>query len=236
MKTLFRCLAVAIAAAAFFAIAQRRQISTARTELARLEPGSPVQSPMASRAASPAASDEIKRLRAENRDIYKLRGQISQARDKRREFERMQAENARLREQIKNIKSNPHRASTSSTFSLINKGQATPDAALETTFWSMYQGDVETLSRAMPMATMQFEQMPPEEKTNNLAMLKVMASTIEKLEVVDRKSDSPDEAHLTVRFTAPQGSTLNAVLDRGKTTFVLRRTNDFWQIVGERRE
>src|SRR5689334_15661489 len=123
MKTLFRCLAVAIAAAALLSIAQRNQISKARTQLARLEATHPVQASKAHLAATvaPATDDQIKQLRAENRDIYKLRGQISQAREKRKEIERMQAENAQLREQIKNIKSNPQRASTSSTFSLINK-------------------------------------------------------------------------------------------------------------------
>jgi hypothetical protein len=235
MKTLFRCLAVAIAAAALLVVAQRRQISSARTELARLEANAAVQTSKGPQAASPATEQEIRRLRGENRDIHKLRGQISQAREKRREVERMQAENAQLREQIKNVKSKPPGGSAR-TFPLANKGQSTPDAALETTFWSMYQGNLETLSRTMPMATMGFEQMPPEEKTNTVTMLRVMASTIEKLDIVDRRSDSPDEAYLTVQITAREGTGLNSALGPGKRMFVLRRTNELWQIVAEHPE
>ena len=154
MKTIFRLLIIAVAAAAFLAITQRNQINAARAELAKLESTDAVLSSNRSPASptSPASvvtPDDISRLRAENRDIHKLRGQISQAREKRRAFEQMQAENAQLREKIAQLKANPN-AAPAEPFPLSNKGQATPDAALETTFWSMYQGDIESLSRSCP--------------------------------------------------------------------------------------
>ncbi len=234
MKTLFRVLVVANAAAAFFAFVQRNQISSARAKLAQWEAsGSAHNSKVLASTASSDTAEEIKRLRAENRDIYKLRGQISQAREKRKEIERMQAENARLREQIKNIKSNPQAARS---FSLTNKGQSTPDAALETVFWSMYQGDIESLSRVMPMATMGWDKTPPQERTNNLTMMKALAATVEKLEILDHKSDSPDKAYLTVRISSQGGVNLHPWFDGGKKSFVLRRTNDLWQVVAEQEE
>ena len=46
--------------------------------------------------------------------------------------------------------------------------------------------------------------------------------------------DSPDEAHLTVRIAPRQGVDLQLPSGRDHTTFVLRRTNDLWQVVAKR--
>jgi hypothetical protein len=233
MKTILRFLAVAIAAVALVAIARSKQISNARAHLARLETNSAegvVKAP--SRSVTSAETEaEINRLRTDNRDIYKLRGQITQARQKRKEIERMQAENVQLREKINQIKLHPNSVPQ---FPLANKGQDTPDAALETAFWTMYQGDVESLSRVMPMATLDYQRMPPAERTNSVMMLRVMASTIAKLDILEQKLDSPDEAHLTVRITPREGADVNLPFASRQTTFVLRRTNNLWQIVGGR--
>ena len=236
MKTLIRLMAVAVIAAAFVALTQRRQISAARTELAQLEADAALQTSEASAApamSSTVTADDIARLRAENRDIHKLRGQISQAREKRRALEQMQAQNAQLRQQIDRLKANPDAVNTQ-TFPLENKGAATPENALETTFWSMYQGDIEGLSRTMPMMTHEFERMPPAERTNNITLLRAMASTIAHLEVLERKLISQEEAHLTVRFTRREEVDLQLPTGRDQSTFILRRTNDLWQVVAER--
>lgn len=238
MKTLVRCLAIAVAAAALMALTQRGQINAARTELKRLESSTPVQSSNPSVATTGSTiiavtQDDISRLRAETRGIYKLRGQISQAREKRKAVEKLQAENAQLREKIDQLKANPN-AALAEPFPLSNKGQATPEAALETTFWSMYQGDIESLARVMPMATAGIEKMSSEERTNNITLLRAMAATIGKLEISERKFDSPDEAHLTVRISPREGMDLQLPSSRDETTFVLRRTNNLWLVVAER--
>jgi cell division protein FtsB len=235
MKTMLRFLAVVIAAAALVVIVRSRQISNARSELARLETNNAIESSRAlSRSpASTATEGEITRLRAGNRDIYKLRGQITQARAKRKEIERMQAENAQLREKISEIKL--HSGSISS-FPLVNKGQATPEAALETAFWTMYQGDMDGLTRIMPMTAMDYQRMPPAERTNSVLMMRAMASSIAKLDILDQKLDSPGEAYLTIRITPREGTPANSPFASHQSTFALRRTNDIWQIVGERRE
>ena len=76
--------------------------------------------------------------------------------------------------------------------------------------------------------------MPPEEKTNSVMMLRAMAATIGKFEILDRKFDSPDEAHLTVRINRRQGMDLQSAPFPDQSTFVLRRTNNLWQVVAER--
>lgn len=232
MKTLTRLLAIAAVAAMILAVTQRTRIGAARADLARLEAAASVPAGKPARARGDSATpEEIARLRAANREIYKLRGEISQAREKRRSLERMEAENAQFREKIARLKANPDAAKPQpSAFS--NKGQSTPEAAVETTFWSMHQGDLETLSRLMPMATAELERMPAEEKTNNLTMLRAMAAMIEKLEFTELKYESSDEALLGVRFTPRAGSP--GLAGREQTTFVLRRTNNVWQIVRER--
>jgi hypothetical protein len=234
MKTLVRILAIAVVATAFLAINQRRQISAARSEVARLEPSAAVQSPKPSLATTRSATTagEIARLRIENRDIHKLRGQISPAREKRKAIERMQTENAQMREKIDKLKANPN-ATIVQPFPLSNKGQATPETAIETMFWSMYQGDIETLSRVMPMMQ-ELETIPPEERTNKVTLLRAMAGTIGKLEILERKFDSPDVAHLSARITPREGLGRGSPFGGEEKTFVLLRTNDLWQIIRER--
>jgi hypothetical protein len=232
MKTLVRCLIIAIVAAAFFAITQHRQINTARAEVERLEARQrvPVANAVPAIRTSTVLAEDIERLRKENRDIHKLRGEISQAREKRRAIEKMQAENTQLRKRIAEVKANPYAAKTD-PFPLSNKGQSTPEAAVETLFWSMYQGDIESLSRLMPMITREFEKMPAEERTNNITLLRAMASRIARFEITDRNFPSPDEAHIEVRIGHREQNAEVPVLGPNRQTFVLRKSNDVWQIV-----
>ncbi len=230
MKNLIRLLAFAVLAAAFLAIVQRRQISGARAGVARLEAtaaGQTLAVP-AGTPGSPVTPEDITRLRDENRDIHKLRGDITRARQQRKDLEKLQVENARLRERINQLKANPQAAAQ--PFPLANKGQATPDAAVETTFWLMRQGDIDGLATLMPVAAAEFQRMPSEEKTNSIMLLRAMASSISNMEILDRKDPVPDEAQLRVRFTRRDGLDFG----RDETTFLLRRTNNLWQIIGER--
>jgi hypothetical protein len=231
MKTLFRFLLTTVVLATVLVIAQRKQISVARTKLEQLKAGAvPERSETAiATSVSPDIEKEIARLRGENRDIHKLRGQISQARQKRRELEGLQAQNAQYRRQIEQAKADP---TGGAKFPLLNKGQGTPEEALETAFWSMYQGEVQHLAQVMPVATTEFDRMPAGEKTNSMMLLKAMASTIESMDVLDRKSDSPDEVSLTVQMKWRDGN-LSSTFGPAKSMFVMRRTNGFWQVMAQ---
>ncbi len=244
MKTIVRCLVVLIFAALCLAVSQRRQIQEARAELANPKESAPAPADSPARASAaaqsaslpspdPVAAAEIDRLRAENRDIYKLRGAIAQAREEQKEFTRLQADNVQLRQKIADLRANPP-AAGARPLPFANKGQSTPEAALETAFWSMYRGDLEGLSRAMPMATDEYDKMAPGEKTNALTMLRAMAASIGSLEVLDRKQESLDLASVTVHLAPREGMGLlpNANVDR--SIFILRRTNDLWQVIGQR--
>jgi hypothetical protein len=234
MRRMFRSVIAGTVIVTVLVIAQRKQIAVARTKLEEAKAGRVQEGSRASLTASvsPDIEREIARLRSENRDIFKLRGQISQARQKRREVEGLQAQNAKYRRQIEEAKTNP---GGSGSFPLLNKGQGTPEAALETGFWSMYQGDLQSVGRIMPIMAGEFERMPPTERTNSVMMLKAMASAIQSMEIMDRKSDSPDEVYLTVQMNWREGMNLNSTFGPKKSTFVLRRTNDLWQVVAEHR-
>ena len=170
MKIVFRILQAAIVIATVLVITQSKQVSAARKKLEESRAGvEKAGRASVARSVSAATENEIARLRKENRDIHKLRGQIAQARQMRREVEDLQAQNTKFRRQVEEAKTN-----SSATFPLQNKGQGTPEAALETAFWSMYQGDLQNLARIMPMMAGQFERMPPEEKTNSVMMLKAL--------------------------------------------------------------
>jgi hypothetical protein len=230
MKILLRILQAAIVIATVLVVAQWKQVSATRKKLEHLRAGRVEEAARAPLLPSVSAEieNEIAELRTKNRDIHKLRGQIAEARQTRREVEGLQAQNTTFRRQIEEAKTN-----RSATFPLLNKGQGTPEAALETAFWSMYQGDLQNLARVMPMMTDEFERRPPEERTNSVMMLKAMASTIQGMQVLDRKLDSANEVELTVEMQWREGSELNSAFGPKKSAFVLRQTNNLWQVVAE---
>ena len=232
MKAVIQLLVIAGVASTIIAVKQRAEINAVRAELEPMQTSptaQPSEAASAPRAAvTPAA---IAELRAETRDIHKLRGEIPRAREQRRVMEEMQRENAALREKIASIKENPELAARFE-FPLANKGQATPEDAIETAFWSMYHADMGSLSRVMPMATAEADREPPAERAQYLKLLRAMAAAIEKLEIRELTYPAPEEAHLIVEVT-PRAN-LNFELPFREQRFVLRRTNDVWQIVGQR--
>ena len=100
------------------------------------------------------AAAEIDRLREENRDLLKLRNEVNQLRDTRGEFQKVSAENQRLRSQ-------PRAAAQVAAIqtlaqpivininALYDRGFNTPEDAVQTFYWAQHEGNVDALSRCL---------------------------------------------------------------------------------------
>ncbi|HEX4264733.1 MAG TPA: hypothetical protein VH597_10380 [Verrucomicrobiae bacterium] len=98
--------------------------------------------------------DEISRLREENRDLLKLRNEVNQLRDARATFEKVSAENRQLQEQVKtaaktNAKQAPMQPILIRIDSLYDRGQGTPENAVQTFLWAEHSANAEALSRCL---------------------------------------------------------------------------------------
>jgi hypothetical protein len=96
------------------------------------------------------ASNEIARLREENRDLLKLRNEVRASRERKDEFERLRAENERLRSIQQTASSRRSEKVVFRTIhfsrnNLSNQGLLTPEAAVQTFFWAKREGNVSVL-------------------------------------------------------------------------------------------
>lgn len=98
------------------------------------------------------AAEEIERLRAENRDLLRLRGEVNQLRDAKVQFEKVSAENDRLRAQVQNAAKPDPGAMKPIVIrmdSLSDHGLSTPEATVQTFLWAEHDGSMDELLRCM---------------------------------------------------------------------------------------
>ena len=106
-------------------------------------------------------ADEIARLREENHDLLKLRGEINQLRDARAQFEKVSAENQRLQALARNAAKTDAKQSIQPVNirvdMLFNRGQATPEDALQTFYWAVRDRNSDMLAHSVtPRSWSQF--------------------------------------------------------------------------------
>jgi len=100
------------------------------------------------------AAVEIDRLHEENRDLLKLRNEVNQLRDTRAEFQKVSAENQRLRSQPGNT---PQPAVNQMLVQpiviningLYDRGLNTPEDTVQTFFWAQREGNANAISRCV---------------------------------------------------------------------------------------
>jgi hypothetical protein len=137
---------------------QHHQIGELRAENMTLEQASAEASQLKADLAKSTGNEvqdaeEIERLREENHDLLKLRNEVNQLREARVQFEKVSAENQRLKSVAKSAP-NPARKETVIqpilvlVANLANQGWSTPEATVQTIFWAQRQGNGELLSRS----------------------------------------------------------------------------------------
>jgi hypothetical protein len=98
-------------------------------------------------------SDEITRLREENHDLLKLRNEVNQLRDARAQFEKVSAENQRLAAQAKTLAKTDSKQTMQPVNIridiLFNRGQATPEDAIQTFYWAVRDRNSDMLSHCV---------------------------------------------------------------------------------------
>lgn len=98
-------------------------------------------------------TEEIQRLREENRDLLKLRNEVNQLRDARLQFEKVSAENLRLQAVARSAVKTDAKQSTQSTLiridNLFNRGVGTPEDAVQTFYWATRERNSDVLSRTV---------------------------------------------------------------------------------------
>jgi hypothetical protein len=107
------------------------------------------------------AAAEIDRLHEENRDLLKLRNEVNQLRDTRAEFQKVSAENQRLRSQPRPT---PQPVANQTLIqpivininALYDRGFNTPEDAVQTFYWARRDGNVDALSRCMTQPSSQY--------------------------------------------------------------------------------
>ena len=96
-----------------------------------------------------AEFQEIEKLRNETREIHKLRNEVRRLREQKPEWDKLRAENQRLRPRARPVgrpgSSAPESASLITKEFLFDAGLGSPDATLRTFFWAMREGNLEKM-------------------------------------------------------------------------------------------
>jgi hypothetical protein len=138
---------------------QHQQLGQMRAENANLQQASAeatrLKADLAQSTGDEAQDEaEIARLREENRDLLKLRGEINQLREARAQFEKVSAENQRL---VSLVKSTPKPQAKETVMqpvtiqinALYDRGLNTPEDALQTFYWAQRDRNKDGLSRSV---------------------------------------------------------------------------------------
>jgi len=138
---------------------QHQQLGQLRAENATLEQASTEADQLKADLAKSTGNEtqdaaEIERLRGENRDLLKLRNEVNQLRDARVQFEKVSAENQRLQSVAKSApKAQPKERTMQPIVvqmaSVYDRGQATPEFALQTFYWAQRERNSDALSRCV---------------------------------------------------------------------------------------
>ncbi len=189
---------------------------------------------------SGTTTEELERLRAEAREVHKLRNEVSQLRSGVKEADQLRAENQRLRAAGRPLQGAPGTgvAAPSATASQDGyyakehwafTGYATPEAALQSVIWAMREGDTKTL-----LASLTPEEMERMQKEwGNKSEAQVSADTkrgtdkISGIRILESKTLSDDEVVLSV-FAAGGEDKVQKIS--------LKRYGAEWKMAGPKRE
>jgi hypothetical protein len=104
-------------------------------------------------ASSPVSPAELDALRVAHGELLSLRNETHQLRGKQKELDALRAENQRLETQIKQGVASKKSITEMEGFvakeNWANVGLATPEAALQSFFWAMREGNVQRVAECL---------------------------------------------------------------------------------------
>jgi hypothetical protein len=170
---------------------------------------------------------QVDQLRGETSELQKARNEVHQLRDRQMESKQVLAQNERLRKlYAAGTKSNGRTGAAiafTAPVEFADLGQATAEAALQTFFWAMREGNIDRSKECM---------LNPEQmgigQTNSSpevlsAQMKKEAADIRGLRVLNREPISTEEIKLTVQIVAEGIDGIHEI------PFKARRIGDEWK-------
>jgi len=159
----------------------------------------------------------------QDRDLLKLRGEVGVLRQQTNELRKLLAENQRLRFRLA---TNDSAVPTAPKDSWAFVGYANPEAAFQSAFWSMNQGNSAALLNSLAPGGREFQKLQSLSSDAYLKKRKEQFDTVTAFKILDRELVSPDEAILTVYLDGAKQA------DR----FRLQRLDNEWKLDGPYRE
>jgi RNA polymerase sigma factor (sigma-70 family) len=157
------------------------------------------------------------------RDLLRLRGEVGVLREQTNELRQLQAENQRLRFRLA---TNDSAVPTAPKDSWAFVGYADPEAAFQSAFWSMNQGDSAALLASLAPGGREFQKVESLSSDAYLKKRKEQFDAVTAFKILDKELVSPDEAILTVYLDGAKQA------DR----FRLQRFDNAWKLDGPYRE
>lgn len=177
-----------------------------------------------------ATDDEIAALRAEAKDLAKLRNEAGRLRSVQARLSVARAEATRLATAQQQPATSPQLPpGFVSRAQLANVGFATPENAIQTFFWAMANGEFEILMQAMAPNSRErkdFDRMPAEQRANVVNEMKRRGpdETMEHFNDFGVRSREDLSADVTVLH-------LGSSLVTNTFPMKLQRFNDGWRLI-----
>jgi hypothetical protein len=185
-------------------------------------------------------NEELERLRAESREVHKLRNEVSQLRAGAKEVDQLRAENRRLRGEGRPLQAAPSTgvaappAATSQEGYYAKEnwaftGYATPEAALQSVIWAMREGDTKTLLASVTPEELARMQKEWGDKSEAQVSADARRGTdkISGIRILESKTLSEDEVVLSV-FAAGGEDKIQKIS--------MKRYGSEWKMAGPKRE
>jgi len=204
MKPLTRTLcAMLLAGAVGGVFFERNALSNARIENQRLRAESEETVRLVRENAEidrlHAENQELEQLRHETRELHKLRNEIRQLREEKPEWDKLRAQNQKLRAGAEPASQPASRAPDPASLiakeMLSDAGFGSPETTLRTYFWALREGNREKMRSCFSPGTPE-EQMPGGPAPS--------MATFKGFRVVAKKVVSADEVKLGIQFSSEQ--------------------------------
>jgi hypothetical protein len=231
MKTILKLTAVLVLLVMIGGVVTLQSaIKDARTEQQELsktgaDAGAMAESKDGSRPTG--VSDEVLRLREANKDLPKLRNEVRQLRRQADEMAKLRADNERLKNALK-----PGARQYPPDFvrrgALIDAGQATPEATVQTFFWAMTQGNVSRIKDCMSAEDVaKLAQQSDEKLKEETAMV---GKAIPGFRIAEKHDISPGEVEMKIEVMPGVDGDIG--MDGAERPVKLKRVGNEWKLEG----
>lgn len=154
-----------------------------------------------------AEVEEVQRLRAANQELHTLRNEVTQLRRVQPELAAQRVESKRLKTERAQGFKQPLRLSERPGYvaraALTPVGFATPEATVQTWFWTMREADLKRIAECFPSEKRQerLKNFETQSESQNAEFIRVTQQIVSAgYRIVDKATISPSEALVRIQF------------------------------------